>query len=87
MPWRYCDRQLVTVNLWPSTRLPGTLHCLTAGAAVAVLNQGSLEGCRRKYYEVTEHGKAQLAEQRRQWDTATRTLGGLWGIATPAVGA
>jgi PadR family transcriptional regulator, regulatory protein PadR len=39
---------------------------------------------RRKYYEITEQGRAQLAEHRRQWTTATRTLGGLWDLAAPA---
>lgn len=46
----------------------------------------SPEGRRRKYYQITETGRAQLAEQRRQWVTATRTLGGLWGFAIPATG-
>jgi PadR family transcriptional regulator, regulatory protein PadR len=44
----------------------------------------SPEGRRRKYYEITDSGRAQLAEQRRQWATATRTLGGLWSVALPA---
>jgi PadR family transcriptional regulator, regulatory protein PadR len=44
----------------------------------------SAEGRRRKYYEITDSGRTQLAEQRRQWATATRTLGGLWSVALPA---
>jgi DNA-binding PadR family transcriptional regulator len=40
----------------------------------------SPEGRRRKYYEITENGRTQLAEQRRQWETANRTLGGLWNF-------
>ena len=39
------------------------------------------EGRRRKYYEITDAGRAELAKQRRQWETATRTLGGLWRSA------
>jgi PadR family transcriptional regulator PadR len=43
----------------------------------------SPEGRRRKYYEVTDAGRAQLADQRKQWETANRTLGGLWGLVVP----
>jgi DNA-binding PadR family transcriptional regulator len=35
----------------------------------------------RRYYEITASGREQLAEQRRQWATANRTLGGLWNVA------
>jgi DNA-binding PadR family transcriptional regulator len=45
------------------------------------------EGRRRKYYEITDAGTAELAHQREQWATATRTLGGLWRVALPAAGA
>jgi peptide/nickel transport system substrate-binding protein len=39
---------------------------------------------RRKYYEITEQGRAQLAEHRRPWTTANRTPGGLWDNMVPA---
>ena len=45
----------------------------------------SPEGRRRKYYEITEAGSAELAHQRDQWATATRTLGGLWSTAAPTI--
>jgi DNA-binding PadR family transcriptional regulator len=38
----------------------------------------SPEGRRRRYYEITDAGRAELANQRAQWEAATRTLGGLW---------
>lgn len=41
----------------------------------------SPEGRRRRYYQITPAGTAQLADQRRQWTAATRTLAGLWGPA------
>ena len=41
----------------------------------------SYEGRRRRYYAITEPGRAQLAEQRKQWATANRALGQLWNIA------
>src|SRR3712207_3024468 len=33
---------------------------------------------RRKYYRITKSGLAELAEQRRQWETVVDTLKGLW---------
>jgi DNA-binding PadR family transcriptional regulator len=36
------------------------------------------EGRRRKYYMVTDDGRAALAEQRRQWETVTRALNDVW---------
>jgi DNA-binding PadR family transcriptional regulator len=33
---------------------------------------------RRKYYRITEKGLAELAEQRRQWDTVVGTLKEIW---------
>jgi DNA-binding PadR family transcriptional regulator len=39
------------------------------------------EGRRRRNYQITEDGRAQLAEQRQQWETANRTLGGLWNVS------
>ena len=36
------------------------------------------EGRRRKYYVVTDEGRAALAEQRRQWETITKALNDVW---------
>jgi DNA-binding PadR family transcriptional regulator len=44
----------------------------------------SPEGRRRRNYRITDGGLSQLANQRRQWATANRTLGGLWDLAQPA---
>ena len=33
---------------------------------------------RRKYYRITNQGLAELAEQRRQWDTVTDALKEIW---------
>lgn len=35
-------------------------------------------GRRRKYYRLTTQGRAQLAEERRQWQAVDATLRGLW---------
>jgi DNA-binding PadR family transcriptional regulator len=46
-------------------------------------------GRRRRYYRVTPQGRAQLAEQRRQWQMVDATLRGVWRLrlATPSPGA
>jgi DNA-binding PadR family transcriptional regulator len=36
------------------------------------------EGRRRRYYMLTDEGRAALADQRRQWETVTRALDGVW---------
>jgi PadR family transcriptional regulator, regulatory protein PadR len=35
-------------------------------------------GRRRKYYRITDQGRAELAEQRRQWATVVDVLRGVW---------
>ncbi|MEV6521449.1 PadR family transcriptional regulator [Longispora sp. NPDC051575] len=38
-------------------------------------------GRRRKYYRITDQGRAELAEQRRQWAAVIDTLRGVWNSA------
>ncbi|WP_100446878.1 PadR family transcriptional regulator [Glycomyces xiaoerkulensis] len=35
-------------------------------------------GRRRKYYRITDRGRAELVEQRRQWDAVVEALQGVW---------
>jgi PadR family transcriptional regulator, regulatory protein PadR len=35
-------------------------------------------GRRRKYYRITDQGRAELAEQRRQWETVVDALRCIW---------
>jgi DNA-binding PadR family transcriptional regulator len=35
-------------------------------------------GRRRKYYRITPEGRAQLVEDRRQWEAVDATLRGIW---------
>ena len=35
-------------------------------------------GRRRKYYRITDSGRGQLADERRQWQTVNKTLGKIW---------
>ncbi|MDH6180108.1 PadR family transcriptional regulator PadR [Microbacteriaceae bacterium SG_E_30_P1] len=64
---------------WTDGMLYPLLHRLERLDYVRAEWGRSPEGRRRKYYEITEAGLAQLAEQRQQWATATRTLDNLWG--------
>ena len=36
------------------------------------------EGRRRKYYKITDEGRAALADQQRQWVAVTRALNDVW---------
>jgi PadR family transcriptional regulator PadR len=38
-------------------------------------------GRRRKYYRITAQGRAELAEQRRQWDAVVQALRTVWETA------
>jgi DNA-binding PadR family transcriptional regulator len=66
---------------WTDGMLYPLLHRLERMGHVRAEWQASAEGRRRKYYQITDTGRAQLADQRRQWAAANRTLGGLWSVA------
>lgn len=72
---------------WTDGMLYPLLHRLERLGYVRTEWGVSPEGRRRRYYQITDAGSAQLAEQRKQWATATRTLGGLWGPTLTAVEA
>ncbi|MEJ2215906.1 MAG: PadR family transcriptional regulator [Gemmatimonadota bacterium] len=42
-------------------------------------------GRRRKYYRITSRGRAQLAEERRQWQAVDATLRGIWSALRVAI--
>jgi PadR family transcriptional regulator PadR len=68
---------------WTDGMLYPLLHRLERTGSIRS-EWGTADERRRKYYEITDQGRTQLAEHRRQWTTATRTLGGLWDLAVPA---
>lgn len=72
---------------WTDGMLYPLLHRLERMGCIRAEWGASLQGRRRRYYEITETGRAQLVDQRRQWATATRTLGGLWAPAVSVAGA
>ncbi|HEY0258792.1 MAG TPA: helix-turn-helix transcriptional regulator [Lacisediminihabitans sp.] len=64
---------------WTDGMLYPLLHRLDRLGYVRADWGSSPEGRRRRYYEITDAGRAELAQQREQWETATRTLRGSWG--------
>lgn len=72
---------------WTDGMLYPLLHRLERMGYIRAEWGKSPEGRRRRNYEITEAGIAQLAEQRKQWAAATRTLGGLWGSNMVVAGA
>ena len=64
---------------WSDGMLYPLLHRLQRLGHVSSEWRSSHEGRRRKYYVITDEGRAQLRAQRAQWSAATRALGGAWG--------
>ena len=64
---------------WTDGMLYPLLHRLDRLGYVTEEWRTPPEGRRRRYYAITDEGHAALAEQKRQWVTVTRALGGVWG--------
>lgn len=63
---------------WTDGMLYPLLHRLRRLGYVTTEWRTSPEGRRRKYYAMTDQGRAALAEQQRQWVTVTRALDDAW---------
>jgi PadR family transcriptional regulator, regulatory protein PadR len=63
---------------WTDGMLYPLLHRLRRLGYVTTEWQTPPEGRRRRYYAITDDGRAALAEQQRQWMTVTRALGDVW---------
>ena len=63
---------------WTDGMLYPVLHRLERLGHVEARWEVADSGRRRKYYRITEDGRAQLAEDRRQWQAVDATLRGLW---------
>ena len=64
---------------WTDGMLYPLLHRLDRQGFVTTEWQRPPEGRRRKYYAITDDGRAALAEHKRQWVTVTKALGTVWG--------
>jgi DNA-binding PadR family transcriptional regulator len=72
---------------WTDGMLYPVLHRLERTGHIRARWQVAENGRRRKYYSITPQGRAQLAEERRQWQTVDATLRGIWrmvSLAAPA---
>ena len=72
---------------WTDGMLYPVLHRLERLGYVEARWELSENGRRRKYYRITSRGRAQLAEERRQWQAVDATLRGLWQALSLSVPA
>lgn len=63
---------------WTDGMLYPLLHRLQRLGYVTTEWRTPPEGRKRRYYAITDDGRAALAEQQQQWAAVTRALGGLW---------
>jgi DNA-binding PadR family transcriptional regulator len=63
---------------WTDGMLYPLLHRLVRFGYVTTEWRRPPEGRRRRYYTITDEGRAALAEQQRQWATVTRALNDVW---------
>lgn len=72
---------------WTDGMLYPVLHRLERLGQVKARWEIAESGRRRKYYRITAGGRAQLAEDRRQWEAVDATLRGIWRSLSMAVPA
>ena len=70
---------------WTDGMLYPVLHRLGRLGYVESRWEVADSGRRRKYYRITSQGRAQLDEQRRQWQAVDDTLRGIWRIVAVPV--
>jgi DNA-binding PadR family transcriptional regulator len=63
---------------WTDGMLYPVLHRLERSGLVEARWDQSETGRKRKYYQVTEAGRKQLIEERRQWHTVDKALRNIW---------
>ncbi|MFH2116158.1 MAG: helix-turn-helix transcriptional regulator [Spirochaetota bacterium] len=63
---------------WTDGMLYPVLHRLQRLGYIEARWELSGNGRRRKYYGITTAGKAQLADERRQWQAVDEALRGVW---------
>lgn len=69
---------------WTDGMLYPVLHRLERLGHVRARWEVADSGRRRKYYRITPQGRAQLAEERRQWQAVDATLREIWrALARP----
>src|SRR5678816_4143609 len=70
---------------WTDGMLYPVLHRLERLGHVEARWEVAASGRSRKYYRITKRGRAQLAEERTQWQAVDATLRGIWqALSVPA---
>ena len=69
---------------WTDGMLYPVLHRLERSGLVESRWEKAETGRRRKYYRVTEAGREQLADERRQWRTVDQALRNIWSALMAA---
>jgi DNA-binding PadR family transcriptional regulator len=70
---------------WTDGMLYPVLHRLERLGYVEARWEASETGRRRKYYRITAEGRAQLAEEHRQWKAVDATLRGIWNAVSVTI--
>ena len=65
---------------WTDGMLYPVLHRLERHGYIEARWEVAESGRRRKYYRITSQGRAQLVEDRRQWEAVDATLRGIWQV-------
>ena len=63
---------------WTDGMLYPVLHRLERLGHIEARWETADSGRRRKYYSITDGGRAQRAEERKQWQAVEATLRGVW---------
>lgn len=63
---------------WTDGMLYPVLHRLERLGHIKARWEVADTGRKRKYYRITTQGRAQLAEERKQWQAVDATLRGIW---------
>ena len=69
---------------WTDGMLYPVLHRLEGAGLIESRWQQAESGRRRKYYRLTDVGREQLADERRQWRAVDQTLRNIWTAMTDA---
>ena len=72
---------------WTDGMLYPVLHRLERLGHVEARWEVAESGRRRRYYRITPRGRAQLAEERRQWQAVDATVRGIWQMLSLRVPA
>ena len=70
---------------WTDGMLYPVLHRLEKAGLVESRWEKAETGRKRKYYRVTDRGREQLAEERRQWRTVDEALRNVWSTTAEFV--